>query len=205
MNAEFDRDTTSPSPMSHRFSTADMDRLRLAVRRISERHGMTLTMIAEACGLARGTFTNWLGGTYGGNNHRVAARVDAWIGEAYPDDAEGIEEERAGPAPDLGTIEWYDDQDAPLRRGRVVFRSLMCARHWAIVAEDEQGRVGLILRRDPEPGSTMVTVYPTQPDLGRYFAMAKLTGRDPHVGVDRVMSVLAETTLFYATGAGAYL
>lgn len=110
-----------------------------------------------------------------------------------------------GPVPDLGEIEWREKDGAPLQRGRVVFLQQMCARHWAVVAQGEAGRVPLILRKEEGDASSMVTVLRAEPDAGRHLAALNLLGRSPHAGVERNTKILAEAALFFYSGAGAYL
>lgn len=41
--------------------------------------GMNLTAQAKEAGIAYGSFTNWAGGTYGGDNQRIAGQVSQWL------------------------------------------------------------------------------------------------------------------------------
>ncbi|MCX5497293.1 AAA family ATPase [Kaistia dalseonensis] len=53
--------------------------LRSEVRQIIESEGLTQAFIAREAGLAPGTFTPWLGGTYKGDNVDKARAVQRWL------------------------------------------------------------------------------------------------------------------------------
>jgi DNA transposition AAA+ family ATPase len=57
----------------------EQEQLRADVRRLAEKRKITLTKVAEEAGIKYGTFTAWLGGTYLGNNVRVAGEVRKWV------------------------------------------------------------------------------------------------------------------------------
>ncbi|MCR9266827.1 MAG: hypothetical protein NXI03_04590 [Alphaproteobacteria bacterium] len=109
---------------------------------------------------------------------------------------------RTGPTPDLGLIAWREKPGGEVKQGKVIFRGQMCARHWAIIGEDGEGRrVPLILRLDAVDSATVTLACLAD---GLRLSSMKMLGHDPHVGVERTRQLMAETALFYATGAGAY-
>jgi DNA transposition AAA+ family ATPase len=57
----------------------EQEQLRADVRRLAEKRKITLTKVADEAGIKYGTFSSWLGGTYAGNNGKVAAEVNKWV------------------------------------------------------------------------------------------------------------------------------
>lgn len=53
--------------------------IRDQVRAIKEREGLTWQKIADESGIPNGTLTPFMGGTYTGNNGRVAAELQRWL------------------------------------------------------------------------------------------------------------------------------
>ncbi|WP_316978011.1 AAA family ATPase [Shumkonia mesophila] len=62
------------------FTAEEMAEIRAKVRAIMEAEGLKQTDIARESGVAYGTFTGWLAGTYQGNNDKVAGEVQIWLG-----------------------------------------------------------------------------------------------------------------------------
>lgn len=68
--------------MSDMVETIEVDgdaqeRIRAEVRRLQ--NGRPMTLVATEAGVAYGTFTSWMGGTYAGNTSRIAAAAQRWI------------------------------------------------------------------------------------------------------------------------------
>ncbi len=61
------------------FEPDELTQLRAEVRAYIETNRMTQKAFAEQCEVAEGTFGPWLGGTYGGDNDRVAVRVYRYL------------------------------------------------------------------------------------------------------------------------------
>lgn len=166
--------------------------------------------IANEIGIARSTVSELINNKRDLAGHRTKL-INGLAAIGFPADAESvgpptnIAVEVTRPTPDLGEIDWRDEPDQPLRRGRVVFAAPMCALHWAIVAEGEDGRVPLIIRKDIAGASMSAVVMRADPITGRFLASQTLLGRPPHKGLGAQINLLAEAALFYATGAGAYL
>lgn len=56
----------------------DQDTLREKCRILKD-EGLSFTAQAKECGIAYGSFTNWLGGTYGGPTDKIAEKVSNWL------------------------------------------------------------------------------------------------------------------------------
>ncbi|MFG1466671.1 AAA family ATPase [Xanthobacter sp. DSM 24535] len=56
-----------------------LDHVREEVRLIMTTEGLTQVEIAKEAGIAYGTFTPWMGGTYKGDNSGIAAKVSRWL------------------------------------------------------------------------------------------------------------------------------
>lgn len=61
------------------FTADEQDEIRSAVRSIMEAENLSQAAVARDSGIAYGTFTGWLAGTYQGNNDRVAGEVQIWL------------------------------------------------------------------------------------------------------------------------------
>lgn len=61
------------------FTPDEITAIRTKVREIMEREGLSQADIARGSGVAYGTLTGWLAGTYQGNNDRIAGEVQIWI------------------------------------------------------------------------------------------------------------------------------
>lgn len=61
------------------YTAEEQDALRDEVRILMEQDGLKQTEIAKESGIAYGTFTPWLGGTYPGDNNRIARIVANWL------------------------------------------------------------------------------------------------------------------------------
>lgn len=61
------------------LSTEEMEALRDQARAVISGSRMTQASAAKDAGIAYTTFAAWLGGTYTGNNQRVAAEVQRWL------------------------------------------------------------------------------------------------------------------------------
>lgn len=61
------------------FTAEEQAAIRGAVRAIMEAENLSQADVARQAGIAYGTFTGWLGGTYQGNNDRVAGEVQIWL------------------------------------------------------------------------------------------------------------------------------
>lgn len=66
-------------PTENTFTATEMDEIRDRVRGIMANEGMSQAEIARQAGVAYGTFTGWLGGTYQGNNDKIAGEVQIWL------------------------------------------------------------------------------------------------------------------------------
>jgi len=60
------------------WSPEEMAELRAKVKAIQE-GGVKLTQIAAEVGIPYGTFTSWNGGTYAGDNDKIATAVEKWL------------------------------------------------------------------------------------------------------------------------------
>lgn len=61
------------------FTVEEMEEIRARVRAVMEAEGLSQTDVARESGIAYGTFTGWLAGTYQGKNDRVAGEVQIWL------------------------------------------------------------------------------------------------------------------------------
>lgn len=61
------------------FTAAETAETRTAVRDIMAGEGLNQKDIARDSGIAYGTFTGWLAGTYQGNNDKVTGEVQIWL------------------------------------------------------------------------------------------------------------------------------
>lgn len=61
------------------FTPEEMEALRARVRAIKEAENLPLSRMAKEASLALGTFSNWLGDTYAGDNSRVAHEITKWL------------------------------------------------------------------------------------------------------------------------------
>lgn len=61
------------------FTAEEMADIRAAVRAIMEAERLSQADVARDSGVKYGTFTGWLGGSYAGNNDRVAGAVQIWL------------------------------------------------------------------------------------------------------------------------------
>jgi len=57
----------------------DVDAVRAAVRALATAEGLPLTEVARLAGVAYGTLTPWLGGTYAGRVDLVAGKMQTWL------------------------------------------------------------------------------------------------------------------------------
>lgn len=57
----------------------DQEQLRAEVREVMRVDGLSVTDTARAVGMPYGTFSNWIGGTYGGRGERIAEQVQRWL------------------------------------------------------------------------------------------------------------------------------
>ena len=64
---------------SKTFTQEEQDDLRHQVNEILAAEGLHKTDLAKESGIAYGTFTAWLSGTYQGNNDQVAGKVILWL------------------------------------------------------------------------------------------------------------------------------
>ncbi len=62
-----------------KWTPEEQDRLRAQVREILQSEGLKQTEVARETGLAYGTFTAWLSGTYAGANEDKAEAVAKWV------------------------------------------------------------------------------------------------------------------------------
>lgn len=58
---------------------AAIERIRTDARSVISGEGITQKLAADECAIAPGTFNAWLGGTYAGNNDKIAAEVAKWL------------------------------------------------------------------------------------------------------------------------------
>ena len=56
----------------------EVEAVRAEIRGIIQAEGIPATQIAREAGIAYGTFSSWLGGTYAGRNDRIAAEARKW-------------------------------------------------------------------------------------------------------------------------------
>lgn len=61
------------------FTAEEIAALRDQVRAVMEAEGLSQADVARDSGVAYGTFSGWLGGTYQGRNDRVAGEVQIWL------------------------------------------------------------------------------------------------------------------------------
>lgn len=61
------------------ISPEQMDELRVEVRALMTAEGLSQAAAAKAADIAYATFSAWLGGTYAGNNGRVAGDARRWV------------------------------------------------------------------------------------------------------------------------------
>lgn len=61
------------------YTDQEQDALRAEVRLLMEQEGLKQTEIAKEVGIAYGTFTPWMGGTYQGDANRIARNVANWL------------------------------------------------------------------------------------------------------------------------------
>jgi len=61
------------------FTASEVDAIRAQVRQVMEAEGLSQAAVARDCGVAYGTFSSWLGGTYQGRNDKVAGEVQIWL------------------------------------------------------------------------------------------------------------------------------
>lgn len=61
------------------FTPGEMEEIRTKVRTVMEADGLSQKAISTEAGIAYGTFTGWLAGTYAGNNDKVAGDVQIWL------------------------------------------------------------------------------------------------------------------------------
>lgn len=61
--------------------TYDEEQLRAECRRLQEDEDNSISFAAQAreAGIKYGTFTNWLGGTYGSDTQKIASQVSQWL------------------------------------------------------------------------------------------------------------------------------
>lgn len=57
----------------------EQEGIRASVRQVMAEAGLSQADVARDSGIPYGTFTSWLGGTYKGNNERIAASVRVWL------------------------------------------------------------------------------------------------------------------------------
>lgn len=67
--------TVPPEPLP----TDALEALRSEVRLVMSEEGITQADIAKEAGIAYGTFTPWMGGTYKGDNAGIGAKVARWL------------------------------------------------------------------------------------------------------------------------------
>ncbi len=61
------------------ITNIDHEQLRAECRRLKDQESIAFTAQARDCGVAYGSFTNWLGATYAGNNEAIAEKVTHWL------------------------------------------------------------------------------------------------------------------------------
>lgn len=57
----------------------DAERTRLALRQVMTAEGLNMTQVGKLSGIAYGTLSAWVGGTYQGRSDRVASQVQRWM------------------------------------------------------------------------------------------------------------------------------
>lgn len=69
-----------PSDAPDTTMTPDqVEEIRAEIRRISQAEGIPMTRIAREAGVAYGTLSSWIGGTYAGRNDRIADQARKWM------------------------------------------------------------------------------------------------------------------------------
>ena len=61
------------------FTAQETEDVRADVRAVIEGEGLNQTIIAREAGVAYGTFTGWLAGTYAGNNDKYTTSMQIWL------------------------------------------------------------------------------------------------------------------------------
>lgn len=61
------------------FTAEEQNEIREQVREIMATEGLTQAEIARQADIKYGTFTGWLGGSYQGNNDKIAGEVQIWL------------------------------------------------------------------------------------------------------------------------------
>ena len=71
-------DTTENSA-GESLAPDEQEAIRIAVRTAMEADSATMTHVAKQAGVAYGTFSSWMGGTYAGRTERVAEAAQRWL------------------------------------------------------------------------------------------------------------------------------
>jgi hypothetical protein len=191
----------TPKPPERHYSDEEMAKLRSLVRAVSHADTLSRSAVATACGLARGTFTNWLGATYNGNNHRIAAKVEAWLTRTYPErmeEAAGLHGDTL--ASDLGEIVYTVEDGKSQTVFRVIYREWVCAGHIVLVGEAPDGRRRLFIQRLKD-GGTRCEVVDVDLHAAVQLAGAVANGQPIRKPVAAIEAHLAAATLCLATDA----
>ena len=61
------------------FTPEEIEQIRARVREIMEAEGLSQADVARLTGVAYGTFTGWLAGTYAGRNDKIAGDIQIWL------------------------------------------------------------------------------------------------------------------------------